>query len=345
MQRIKYHVKKLEALLVLAMLLIANSAFLPRAFAATYTSKAMVILTNENASAGSEVIFAFTPGSTGTTLTLTFGGGTVATGQTYNGSYTTTSGTQTCQSITGASASLPGTPTAAGSSGVITFSSVGSMTSGTSYCGVLTGASAVTNPTAGVETVTYNVAGDSSDPIAVDIISNDQITVDASVPPSFTLGLSGNSDNLNALSTGSIVGTTGITATINTNAKTGWYLFGSDLNVGLKSTTENYTIASKTPGTNATLVTNSEGYLSGIPNSGGLTQGTGAGTATVATAYQSTGSGNGSGLDTEARQLVSSTGTAAGAQVILKEYATIGALTPAALDYTDTITLIGAGSF
>jgi hypothetical protein len=174
--------------------------------------------------------------------------------------------------------------------------------------------------------------------------------VNATVPPSYTLALSGNTDNFSplALSTGSIGSTTGITATVNTNAKNGWYLWGTDANTGLKSTTQSYTIPSKTPGTNATLSAGTEGYVTALPTivgAGGITQGSGAGTTSAITAYASSGSGNGSGLDTSERQIATSTGTANGAIVTIKEYAAISATTPAATDYSDTITLVGAGSF
>jgi hypothetical protein len=80
-----------------------------------------------------------------------------------------------------------------------------------------------------------------------------------------------------------------------------------------------------------------------------ITQGTGAGVTTAAPAYDATASGgvnsNGSGLDTSIRQLAQSTGTAGNTILTLKERAAISAVTPAAADYTDTITLIAAGSF
>jgi hypothetical protein len=141
-----------------------------------------------------------------------------------------------------------------------------------------------------------------------------------------------------------VVGTTGVAVTVNTNAESGWYLYGSDNNVGLKSSSQNYTISSKTPGTNATLSSGTEGYLTGLP-SGGITQGSGAGTTSASTPYASSGTGNGSGLNATPAMLASSNGTADGASVTVKEYAAISPITPAAPDYSDTITLVGAGSF
>jgi spore coat protein U-like protein len=56
-------------------------------------------------------------------------------------------------------------------------------------------------------------------------------------------------------------------------------------------------------------------------------------------------SGKGGGLDTTLRALATSDGTAQNAVLTLTNNATIGALTPAATDYTDTITVVGAGLF
>jgi hypothetical protein len=345
--------------LMLLSMLALNAGFIPNAFAVGYLSKASVILTNDNAAGAGAVIIEFTTSATntGTTLSLAFTGytgttnGFVAATQpvanSYNGS--------TCTSITGASAYLPGTPAATGNAatGVITFSGITAYTASTSYCAVLTSATAVTEPTtAGAQTATLTAGTDTADPVSLYTITNDTVIVNATVPPSFTFGLSGaGSDNLGALSTGSIVGTTGITATVSTNSKSGWFLFGSDNNVGLHSTAQNYTVASGNtvgsvaPGATTTLTAGHEGYVSAITTSG-IVQGTGsAGTTSATTAFASTASGQGAGLNTSEEEMASSTGTASSASVPVKEYATIASTTPAALDYTDTVTLVAAGSF
>ncbi|HSW80207.1 MAG TPA: hypothetical protein VLG47_05515 [Candidatus Saccharimonadales bacterium] len=327
-------------LLALALLAV-NFVFLPKVFATSMTN-ATVMEYNMNATGTSEIAFAFKAGAADPsgTLTLNFGswGGTVNATQTI-----TTTG---CTALTGAGNVLPttGTLSAAGSGQVITVSSVNTLTSGQSYCAILTSTSAVTNPAAGVYPVVITDNTDTAT-VAIDVISNDQVVVSATVAPSFTLALSGNTDSFTSnLSSGSTTGTTGVTATVNTNAKTGWFLWGYDSNTGIKSTAQNYTIPSKTPGSNASLVNGVEGYLTGLP-AAGITQGSGAGVTSATTAYASSGAGNGSGLDATPRQLATSTGTANGAIVTLKEYATIAGTTPAATDYSDTITLVGAGSF
>lgn len=343
---------RLGSILTVLTLVVAGLAVdAPAVFATTYLSKSSVIFTNMNSGGASSLIVEFTTSSsnTGTNGSLVFTGwtgsggtGTVATSQTVS----QTLGSTNCKTITGASANLPGAPTASGTAGTgtIAVTDATALVASTSYCYVLTNG-ITANPTAtGQGTVALTAGSDAATNIAFNIISNDQVTVNASVPPSFTLALSGNSDNLNALSTGSVVGTTGITATVNTNAKNGWYLWGSDANTGLTSATQGYTVSSKTPGSNASLSAGTEGYLTGLP-AGGITQGTGSGVTSATAAYASSGAGNGSGLDTSPRQLASSTGTANGAIVTVKEYAAISGNTPAATDYTDTITLVGAGSF
>lgn len=329
-----------------------NAAFTSPALAASL-SKPSVILTNMQTSGASSIIVMFTTSAsnTGTNGSLVFNGwtgsagtGTVATSQTVSNTF----GTSNCTAITGASADLPGSPTAAGTAatGTIAITDASALTASTSYCYVLSGSAITANPTAtGQTTVAVTAGSDAATSVEIDIIGNDQVVVSATVNPTFTMALGGTTDTFaSPLSSGSTIGTTGVTVTINTNAKNGWYLFGSDNNTGLKSTVQNYTIASKTPGTNGTLVNNTEGYVSGLP-AAGITQGSGSGTTAATVAYASSGTGNGSGLDANEREMASSNGTANGAIVTVKEYATISATTPAATDYSDTITLVGAGSF
>lgn len=329
---------------LLALLLIVGVVYIPKASASTLNHSS-VIEYNMNASGTSQVAIAFTTVSSGaTSVTINFSGWTGGAAGTVN---TTQSVTTTgCTALTGASAGLPGSITAAGSSSTITISSVTALAASTSYCAILSSASAVTNPTATGQSNVVLTAGSDSVTDAINVISNDQVVVSATVPAAFTLALSPNTDSFTSnLASGSVIGTTGVTATVNTNAKSGWYLWGSDSNTGLKSPAQaNYTIASKTPGSNGSLSAGTEGYLTGLP-AGGITQGSGAGVTSATTAYASSGSGNGSGLDGTQRQVASSTGTANGAVVTIKEYAAISGVTPASSDYTDTITLVGAGSF
>lgn len=344
----RLRINKIQAALGALLIVVANVVFLSHASAA-FLNHASVMLTNMNASGTSAIIFRFTTSgsNTGTGLTISFPGysggasGSVNTTQSVNTSYASTN----CKTITGASANLPGTPTASGSGTTITYASIGAFSANTSYCGVLTG-SAVTNPSAaGPTTVVITAGSDSATTVGIDVISDDTVTVSATVPPAFTMALSSNNDAFTSnLSSGSVTGTTGMTVTVDTNATNGWTLWGSDSNTGLTSATQSYTIASKTPGSNGSLSAGTEGYLTGLP-AAGITQGSGAGTTSASAAYASSGAGNGSGLDSVPRQLATSNGTANNAIVTLKEYAAISGITPAASDYSDVITLVGAGSF
>jgi hypothetical protein len=230
----------------------------------------------------------------------------------------------------------------------VTFPS-GELTVGTLYCfnwtnsaavtvkssATSSNAGSVTTRTAGaatIDTATYTTAS----------ISNDQIAVSASVPSAFSFALSANTDALGALSTGSVATSpTPRTATINTNAKNGWMVWAKDANTGLTSTSASSTIASTTPGTNSTLVAGTAGYNTGFTSS----QGGGSGTISIAAPFVGAGTGQGGGLDTSLRAVASSNGTADTAVLTIKNNAAISATTASAADYTDTITVIGAGLF
>lgn len=306
---------------------------LNRMAAGQSTSFRLVFRTSSSVSGATSVVIAMN-GADSTTWTTT-GIGAVNATQTVSSA--------SCVADVGGSA-LPGSITAAGNAGtgVITISAVTALAASTQYCVDLTSATALTLPSAGEYHPTVT-AGTDNTTIAVRTITNDQITVTAVVPPSFNFTLSGNSDAFTAnLGTGAVGTTTGVTATVNTNAKTGWIAWAKDSSTGLNSAATGKTIASTTPGTSATLSAGTEGFTMGVTN---ITQGSGLGVTSVPAAYDATASAHGSGLDSTLRQIASSTGTASSASITLKERAAISALTPAANDYTDTITVIGAGSF
>ncbi len=224
---------------------------------------------------------------------------------------------------------------------VVTWSS-GALVAGTLYCFNWTNTTALTTASAGTYTGTVATNVDSATPYATATIADDQIVVTASVAPTFTFALSGNTDNLGTLTTGAVaVSPTPRTATVNTNAKNGWYVWAKDASTGLNSALASATIASTTPGTNSTLAAGTEGYNTGITTS----QSGGSGTLTVAAPFVGGSTGKGGGLDTTLRTLVSSNGTANNAVVTLTNNAAIASTTSAATDYTDTITVVGAGLF
>lgn len=248
----------------------------------------------------------------------------------------------------GASA-WPGIATASNVTGqVVTFAS-GDLTVGTLYCFNWNNSAAVTVKSSATSSNTGTVTTQTSGPADIDSssyatasISDDQVVVTASVPSVFSFALSGNTDPLGVLSTSSVSSSpTPRTATVNTNAKNGWSVWAKDSSTGLNSATTSTTIASTTPGTNSTLVAGTTGYNTGVTSS----QAGGAGTITVATPFVGTGAGQGGGLDTSLRTLASSNGTADTAVLTITNNVAIAPTVPAASDYTDTLTIIGAGLF
>lgn len=266
-----------------------------------------------------------------------------------NASQTVT--TAQCVTDTGFSA-LPGSITAAGSGGTITISSVGATTSGSTYCADLTG-SAVTTPTAGHEgeyhpTVTI---GSDSTTVSVDVISADSIVITAVVPPIFNMSFDSTAtDPFTAnLSPSGLTSNTARTITLNTNAYTGWILWAKSTNGATKGSLQsafagNYKITpSNAIGSAAhTTSNNVDDYGLGVT---ATSHTTGTGTITVPSAYDGTSNKIGV-LDSQNFQPISSSnGTANGDTVTFINRATISNITPAANDYTDTITFIGAGNF
>jgi hypothetical protein len=247
----------------------------------------------------------------------------------------------------------PGMNTATAASGQdVTFPS-SDLTAGTLYCFNWTNTSAALQTPSGtgsseigsVTTQTSVPADIDTAQYATATISNDQIVVTATVPSAFSFALSGNTDSLGNLGTGAVTPSpTPRTATFNTNAKNGWMVWAKDTGAGLTSSTASHTIASNCSsgaGSNSTLSAGTEGYNSGVTS----TQGGGTGTVTVATPFVGGSLGKGGGLCTNLQSLASSNGTASNAVLTLTNNAAISGSTPEASDYTDTITVVGAGLF
>jgi hypothetical protein len=243
----------------------------------------------------------------------------------------------------------PGIATATAAVGqTVTFPST-ELTVGTLYCFNWTNpvalsitGSATNNNSGTVTTRTSVPATIDSSNYSTASIADDQIVVSATVPQTFSFALSANTDSIGSLSSGSVsTSPTPRTATVNTNAKNGWLVWARDTNTGLNSASAPYTIASTTPGSNSTLVAGTEGYNMGATSS----QVGGTGTITVAAPFVGAGAGQGGGLNTTLATVASSNGTANGAVLTLRNNAAISSSTPAAADYTDTITVVGAGLF
>jgi hypothetical protein len=187
---------------------------------------------------------------------------------------------------------------------------------------------------------------------AVSVLSGgNQIVVNATVPPIFQFTMTGNTDGFGGnLSYSTVNATGGVTANITTNAKGGWIMWAEDSNQGLRSTTASKTIASV--GWNgdvpSTLTAGTEGYALGVTKQPAGTTICSASNLSVAPEYDTTGHAGTNGGDVTAN--FSEIGQCTGAPsandgLKLVESCTIAATTPAATDYTDIITVVGAGNF
>jgi hypothetical protein len=270
-------------------------------------------------------------------------GATVATTNVNLG--TTTAGCTTAFSYLPSVAILPGTLTATGSGAAIALTGGTSITAGTNYCVAFTGASAITNTaTAGINSWTVADTADTGSAYYPILTSgtNDTINVTASVPQSFSLTLASNSDPLGTLASGSVITSTGLNASVSTNATNGLVLWAYDSNTGLHSTNASYTIASKSPG-NASLQTLSAGTEGYVTNAAYVSDT--AGTAPTTTTPFTGAAGTGDGLNGVPSEIASGAAPVQAALIKIKESAAISAITPEATDYSDNVTIVGAGSF
>lgn len=182
---------------------------------------------------------------------------------------------------------------------------------------------------------------------ATSVVSSnaDQITVTASVAAQMTFSLSGNSVSLGTLASGSTTAGSAITETVSTNARNGWVSWvKSGTNGGggvgaLYSTTANADIDS--PGSH-------DGTPETLSSSGGyvLDVNTGSGSPTVAAEYNGATADEGGHISqSQFRQTAHKTTPGSSDTVTLVVKARSSATTPAASDYTDTLTVVAAGSF
>jgi hypothetical protein len=218
------------------------------------------------------------------------------------------------------------------------------LSNSTEYCAIITStAGLIINPSVAS---TYGVtitAGSISQTDIIDVISSDTYTVTGIIGPTFTLSLLSGSDTFTGnLSSTAITSTSGVTAQVNTNAATGWFLWAADTQHGLYSTQQAKLIPSVTAGSSANMTTNigSEDYALGVTS---VTSGA------ATTAYADAGGTTGGGLTTAAtgfNEIASnSSPTTANDNVVIKELADIASTTPPATDYSDIVTIVGAGSF
>lgn len=331
-------VEKLRIGLLVLLLVAANLTLLPRAFAGTITNGSILetgTTSNVNpmiASDAQELAVQFRP------ATAAPSGGSIVFPAGFTVSSTQTVTGTGCTTYFPGDTAISGTPTASGSGQTITLTgAIGAASTSTTYCFLLTNASAVTNnATPGAYQVTLTLGSDSQID-AIDVLSSgaNAYSVSATIVPSFTLSLGGSTDALGTLSASSTVDSTGVVATINTNAATGWFLWAEDANGtnGLTSASTSSHIAAVSTGSPHTFTTGTNQYGLGVSTNG-------------TTNYAYGGGTTGSGLSNTAfNEIATNASPASGLTTTLHEVADIVATQPPATDYTDTITVIGAGSF
>ncbi len=276
---------------------------------------------------------------------------TFPTGFTVNS--TASNWTVTTTNLPAGASAMPGIATATGvSSQTVTFPITDISSNSTLYCfnfaasSTLTTPSAADNLTGSVSVTTSADAEIDGGNYALSIVADDQIVITATVPSIFSFALGGNTQALGTLSTGSVTSGGGVTVTIETNAGNGWLGWVLSANAALNSASTGDTIA--TTGTvNDTpdsVSAGTEGYvLDADLTTDSATGGTG--TVTIDAEYLGTTTSMGGALSTTFTEFATATGPTDGDVITLIPRVAISALTQAATDYTDTLTVVAAGNF
>jgi hypothetical protein len=247
------------------------------------------------------------------------------------------------------------TPTVAGQTVTFTFASGAALSVSDTYCFDWTNAAALSNPNSApttfgtINTYTGSSVLQDTGNFALDVIPNDTIVVTATVPPIFTMTVPSNADTFtgNLTPNAGGIATSGVTPTIQTNAKGGWIMWAKDSNAGLHSSSTSTTIPSVTwaSGNPISFTTGVADYALSVVG----VAGSGPCTPVAETEYDTTAhapaNGGGGQISATYQQIGHCASESNGDGMIIKEEAMIAVTTPAATDYTDTITVVGAGLF
>lgn len=335
-------------IIMLGVVFSSSSLFVKQARAAQL-SEAFIRLDRMKASTttgGTVCVKMATAAGTDAKLKVTF-----PTGFTVNS--TSTNWTVTTTNLPLGATAMPGIDTASGvSSQVVTFPITDISSAATLYCFNFAASSTLTNPTAGDDktgSISVTTSGDTEidgGNYALSIVSDDQIAVTATVPATFSMALGSNSQALGTLATGSVSSGSGVTVTIGTNAGNGWIGWVKSANAALNSSATGDTIA--TTGTvndaPSTLSAGTEGYvLDADLTTDSATSGTG--TVTIDAEYLGADTSSGGTLSTTFQEFVTADGPTDSDVITLIPRVAISALTQAATDYTDTLTVVASGHF
>jgi hypothetical protein len=193
----------------------------------------------------------------------------------------------------------------------------------------------ITNPAAGTYIVSIGGTFSDTGKMAIVIVTDDQVSLSATVDPSMTFSLSTNSSAFGTLSGASVAtASPNITLTVATNATSGYTITvsdqGSGTAPGLYNSGSSYNISSTT----TTLAAGAEGY--GIQASSA--------SATVASPYNTSGNGVGALSRTPQNLASFNSNTTADHTVTVAHLAAISGSTKSG-SYADTITYIATGNF
>lgn len=222
------------------------------------------------------------------------------------------------------------------------------LTTATFYCFDFTGASSTVGSAGNDKTGQIKTQGGSpyvdNFGYATSVVASgaDQITVTASVSATMTFSLDSATAVLGTLSNSSVTSATAVSQSVSTNARNGWASWVKSTNGALNSAISAGSISS--PGTsNATpeSLSAQSGYVldADINSCAGCT---------IAAEYNGTDTSSGGHLNAAASgfsQTASQTAPASSNTVNLIVRAKSAVTTPASADYTDTLTIVAAGSF
>lgn len=247
---------------------------------------------------------------------------------------------------------MPGVATADNVSGNTIRFPITALTNSTTYGFFITngGTGLISNPSSSatiVHTIFTRTGSDAatadSKDVAVPVIANDQIVITATVAPTFTFVFNNNAQNL-ALAVGSVISGTGTTITITTNAASGWTAWALSANQSLDSAASGDTIVTTGTVNDApdTISAGAEGYVLDVDLT---TDGSNGGTVTIDPEYNGTTTSMGGTLSATYEAIATADGAASSDVLTLIPRVAISGLTEAATDYTDTLTVVGAGIF
>jgi hypothetical protein len=348
--------EKISAIFIIAVFLVAILGNVPKVAAGSIT-QIWAMETNMATSGSGPLYLAFKVATAVSTPSLTVAlagtGASVATSNANLAPVTSVSSVS-CTTIFSNIAGItvyPGTLNASGSGATITLTTTGNFAATTAYCVVFSGSGAVTNPSsAGINTITVSDTTDSGTGYYVTLSSPaNTYNVTAAVAQTFTMTVGSGPDALGTLSAASIVNSpSAMTASVGSNAANGVALYAYDANTGLKSTTKGNTIASLSPNATTLQTLNfnpgTAAFITTV-NANGSSSGPALTIATPFNGTAGTSTTTGDGLSTVPAVIGYTSAPTNGAAIKIWDSAAINATTPEATDYTDTVTIVGTGSF